>query len=109
MAQTVAPGGAAHYRLRVYPPDLPHTVTLTATSSSPVLEVALAPPVVGPETTVTLTVTDFHTGSGGLPGLWHTIPITGVGDGFTQVVEVRLLVGGARIYLPAVLKVSELR
>jgi hypothetical protein len=35
-----------------------------------------------------------------LPSLWYTILITGVGSGFTQTADVRLLVGGARIYLP---------
>jgi len=34
--------------------------------------------------------------------LWYTIPITGVGGGFTQTAGVRLLVGGARIYLPVI-------
>ena len=34
--------------------------------------------------------------------LWYTISITGVGGGFTQTAGVRLLVGGARIYLPVI-------
>jgi hypothetical protein len=37
------------------------------------------------------------------PGLWYTLPLTGTGSGFTQTVSVRLLVGGARVYLPVTL------
>ena len=51
----------------------------------------------------TLTVTDTHSGTVLLPGVWYDVPITGTND-LTQTVYARLLVGGARIYLPLVLR-----
>jgi len=38
-----------------------------------------------------------------LPGEWYVVPITATG-GIVRTTSVRLLVGGARIYLPVVLK-----
>ncbi len=52
----------------------------------------------------TLAVTDTHTGTMLLPGLRYNIPITATGGGITQTVNVGLLVGGARVYLPLVLR-----
>jgi hypothetical protein len=96
--QAVDPGGVAHYSLRLHPPDLPHTVTLTAASPSPSLTLVLSPTVVASDTVATLTVTAL------LPGLSYTIPITGTGGGFTQTASVELRVSGVRVYLPLVLR-----
>jgi hypothetical protein len=52
----------------------------------------------------TLTITDTHVGSSLLPGLRYSLPITGTGGGFTQTTSVNLLVGGRRVYLPAVMR-----
>jgi hypothetical protein len=100
----VDPGGAATYALRIHPSDLPHSVTLVTASPSPSLTLALDPAVVAPSGVATLTATDSHGGPGLLPGLWHTIPITGSGGGFAHTAEVDLLVGGARAYLPTVMR-----
>ncbi len=105
-AQAVNPGGTATYALHLDPPDLPHAVTLTVASPSPSLAVTLGSTSLVPGGIVTLTVTDGHTGTTLLPGLWYTVPITGVGGGFTQTASVELLVGGARVYLPLMLRDS---
>ncbi|HET92057.1 MAG TPA: DUF1565 domain-containing protein [Chloroflexi bacterium] len=102
--RAVDPGGAVTYTLRLYPPDLPHSVTLTAASPSPSLTLVLDPAVVALGGDATLTVTDSHSGSALLPGLRHAIPITGSGGGFTDAVRVGLLVGGGRVYLPMVMR-----
>jgi len=39
-----------------------------------------------------------------LPGVWYTVPITGTGGGLTSTTDVNLLVGGARVYLPLIVK-----
>jgi hypothetical protein len=98
-AQSIQPGGVATYTLYLDPPDLPHAVTLTVASPSPSLTVALSSATLAPLSLVTLTVA--HSG---LPvdGAWYTVPVTGVGGGFAQTASVRLLVGGARIYLPVI-------
>jgi hypothetical protein len=103
-AQAVNPGGTATYALHLDPPDLPHAVTLTVASPLPSLTVTLSSTSLAPGGSVTLTLTDSHTGTTLLPGLWYTTPITGIGGGFTQTASVHLLVGGASIYLPVVFK-----
>ncbi|MBN1812058.1 MAG: right-handed parallel beta-helix repeat-containing protein [Anaerolineae bacterium] len=100
--QTIEPGGTAHYALSLYPPDLPHAVTLTLPSPPLGLSYALSSDVVTSGSAVTLTVT--HDGSPVGLGAWHTISITGDGGGFIRTTDVRLLVGGERVYLPVVFK-----
>ncbi len=70
----------------------------------PSLTLGLVPTAVIPSGQATLTVTDTHPSATLLPGLWHTIPITGAGGGSTQSVSVGLLVGGARVYLPLIVR-----
>jgi hypothetical protein len=97
-SRTVDPGGVATYTIR----GGPGTATLVAASPSPSLTVQLVPTSVAPSGYATLTVTDSHT-SPLLPGVWYNIPITATGS-VTQTTSVNLLVGGARPYLPVVLK-----
>jgi len=100
----IRPGGTVHYTLSLYPPDLPHTVTLTVTSPLPSLVVTLGSNVIGARAPTTLTVTHVQTGSTLLPGSHFTFPITGSGSGFTQSAYARLFVCSAEIYLPIVLR-----
>jgi hypothetical protein len=101
-AAAVNPGSAAHYALRLYPPDLPYTIALSATSPSPDLTLKLNSTLLTLGSVVTLTVTDKHTGTGLMPGVWHAIPITGTGSGLKWTGTVSLLVGGSRAYLPLI-------
>ena len=99
------PGGVATYTVGVQPiGGFSSTVTLIAASPSPSLTLQLAPTTLSPSARATLTVTDGHSGTSLLPGLWYTIPITATGGGVTQSTSVGLLVGGARVWLPVVLK-----
>jgi hypothetical protein len=100
--QSVEAGGTAYYALTIYPPDLPHAVTLTLSSPPAGLTCTLGSGVITPGSVVTLTVT--HDGSQAGLDAWHTISITGDGGGFTQMADVSLLVGGERIYLPIVFR-----
>lgn len=103
--QAIAPGGVASYTLSLYPPDLPHTVTLTLAGPPAGLSYAPSSNVVTPGAAITLTVS--HDGSPAGQDMWHTIPITGTGGGFVQTASARLLVGGARVYLPLTLRNRE--
>ncbi|MDH4207413.1 MAG: right-handed parallel beta-helix repeat-containing protein, partial [Anaerolineae bacterium] len=103
-AQFVNAGGVARYALQLDPPDLPHPVALTVTSPSPLLDIGLSSPTVTADEVVTLDVTDSHVETEILPALAYTLPITATGAGFTETTSVRLFVGGARVYLPIILR-----
>lgn len=68
------------------------------------LNLNLSSGAVTPPGYAVLTITDTHSRSELVPGLWHTIPITITGGGITHSTCVSLLVGGTRTYLPLVLK-----
>jgi hypothetical protein len=98
-SQSIQPGGVASYSLRLVPDDLPYTVTLTTGTPPAKLTPAFNPLVITSGTSSVFSVSDTH--SAPLqPGLWYTLPVTASGDGFTQTIAVRLLVGGVRVYLP---------
>jgi hypothetical protein len=104
-SQGIAPGGVATYTVAVVPVGgFTETVALVTASPSPSLTVSLAPASLELPGQATLRVTDTHTGPSLLPGLYHTIPVTGTGGGVTQTVHAGLLVGGTRLYLPLVLR-----
>ena len=104
-SRAISPGGVARYDIGVQTiGGFTHTVTLVAASPSPSLTLSLAPTALDSAGQGTLTLTDTHPGPTLLPGLWYTIPITGTGDGVTQTTSVNLLVGGARVYLPVILR-----
>jgi hypothetical protein len=100
VSQSIEAGGTAYYALALYPPDLPHTVTLTLSSPPAGLTYALNSSVITQGSVVTLTIT--HDGSQAGLDAWHTISITGDGGGFTQMADASLLVGGERVYLPII-------
>jgi hypothetical protein len=103
-SRAIDPGGVAVYTLDVRSVGgSTDPVGLAASSPSPSLTLQLTQTVVTPLGQVTLTVSDTHTGSTLWPGLWYNIPITATGEAI-QVVSAHLLVGGARIYLPVVLR-----
>jgi len=103
--RAIAPGGVATYTVGVQPiGGFSSTVTLVAASLSPSLTLQLAPTTLSPSARATLTVTDGHSGTSLLPGLWYTIPITATSGSVTQSTSAGLLVGGARVWLPVVLK-----
>jgi len=104
-SRAIAPGGVAIYTIGVQPiGGFAGTVTLLSFSPSPSLTFSLVPTAVTPAEQATLTVTDTHPGPTLVPGVWYTIPVTATGGGVTQTTNVGLLVGGARIYLPLVVR-----
>jgi hypothetical protein len=78
---------------------------LTLSSPPAGLSYTLSSNVITPGAAITLTVS--HDGSPAGQDMWHTVPITGTGGGFVQTASVRLLVGGARVYLPLTLRNQE--
>ena len=97
-------GRRGQYALRLDPPDLPYTVTLTVTNPSPLLDMNLSSPSLATDEVVSLAITDSHTAPTILPALGYTAPITVFGGGFTESTSVQLYVGGVRVYLPIILK-----
>ncbi|MCP4427092.1 MAG: PQQ-like beta-propeller repeat protein [Chloroflexi bacterium] len=76
------------------------TVTLEATSPSPSLLVDIdTTSVPAPGGQVLLTVTDLHMPPL-MPGQWYTIPVVATADSIIRTVNVDVLIGGARSYLP---------
>jgi hypothetical protein len=97
--QAIGPGGTANYILSLYPPDLPLDITLLPPIPPPNLTISLSPTILTGAQVATLTITSTHAGPL-LTGLWYSLPITGSGSGFTYTINVNLLVGGTRIYMP---------
>ncbi|MEN6409565.1 MAG: right-handed parallel beta-helix repeat-containing protein [Anaerolineaceae bacterium] len=102
-AIAVEPGGTARFTLRLYPSDLPNSVTLNTSNPDPAhLVISLEPTTITAATPAVLTITDTHTESTLIPGLWYSITIGGDGAGFTSTTILHLLVGGVRLYLPVI-------
>jgi hypothetical protein len=102
-AKAIDPGGVAIYDVNVESAGgFTATVDLVTASPSPSLTVSLLPTSITPPGQAVLAITDTHTGPS-LPGQWYTVPITGTGGGFKRIASVKLLVGGARGYLPLVM------
>ncbi len=103
-SRAIDPGGVATYTVSVQDVEGPViTIDLVAASPSPYLTLHLNPTQIIVPGHATLTVTDTHSGTVLLPGVWYDVPITGTND-LTQTICARLLVGGARVYLPLVLR-----
>jgi hypothetical protein len=55
-----------------------------------------------------ITITDRHPlGTTLQPGIWYTVPVNITGPAFSQEVDLRVLVGGSRTYLPGILRSNE--
>jgi hypothetical protein len=104
-ARVIGRGSVATYTVDVRSVGVfTHTVTLSAVNPPPDLKLTLAPTAISPPGRATLTVTDTHTGTALMPGLWYRIPITGTGGGLVKRTSAGLLVGGARFYLPLIVR-----
>lgn len=104
-SRAILPGGVATYAIGVQPiGGFTSTVTLVTASPSLSLTLHLGPALVTVPAQATLIVTDSHPGPSLLPGLWFTLPVTATAQGVTQTLNLSLLVGGARVWLPWVLR-----
>jgi hypothetical protein len=103
--KVVDAGHSATYTISIIPVGIfTGSVSLRTNSPPPSLTVALLPTsTITIPGQITLILTDEHTPPL-LPGLWQTLLITGTGDGLEQTVTAGLLVGGARVYLPMVMR-----
>ncbi len=103
--RAILPGGVATYTIGVQPVGgFTSSVTLVTASPSPSLTLHLGPALVTLPAQATLIVTDSHRGPSLLPGLWFTLPVTATAQSVTQTLNLSLLVGGARVWLPLVLR-----
>jgi hypothetical protein len=102
--RAVAPGATTTYTLNLQAVGgFTATVTLTTSSPSPNLTLQLNPTLLALPGQSTLTVTNTYVAPL-IPGVWHTLPITATGASITQTLNISLLVGGARLNLPIVLR-----
>ena len=102
-ARPIEPGASTSYQLSTAIHGYwTSGVTVTASSPTPKITIGLSSLSVSVPGAITLFVTDTH--PSGSPALWYSIPITATGNGVAHVVQARLLVGGTRVYLPAILK-----
>jgi hypothetical protein len=102
--RAIAPGETATFSLSVRPVGgFSASVVLTHSLAPPNLHVALAPDSVTPGRVAVLLLTDTHSGSL-LPGLAQTLVVTGTAPGASDSVTVTLMVGGIRLYLPAIVR-----
>lgn len=99
--QAIEPSSVATFDVQVqFSDSLTETYTLYTSNPHPSLDLSLSPTLITGNQFATLTITDTHVGPELIPGLWHTIPITATSKNNELVGQVRLLVGGKRIYLP---------
>ena len=97
-------GEAATYTLTLTPlGGYSDSVTLSFEASAPFLTSHLTPTRVTLPGSATLVLTDTHPTGPLLPGLFHSLPITASGAGYTQTITITLLVGGDSQYLPGIL------
>jgi hypothetical protein len=102
--QAIKPGENAIYTVDVHPIsgfDPPYTLSTASPSTD--LSIDLNPTVITPPAQGLMTVTDLHGGSGLMPGVWYTIPVTATA-GVAYQADVHLLVGGSRTYLPVIVR-----
>jgi hypothetical protein len=100
-SRAIAPGGVSTHTLAAQPlGGTAGIVTFTTSSPSAALKVSLSPTMAALPAQATLVLTDTHAGTTLLPGAWYIVPITATTGVYTQAASVRLLVGGARVYLP---------
>jgi hypothetical protein len=101
-ARAILPGETTTFAVSVQPiGSFSTTVVLTTTSPSPDLIINLAPLSIAPPGAATLIVTSSASIS---TPTWYTVPVTGTSTGITQTIEINLLVGGERVYLPIIRK-----
>jgi hypothetical protein len=100
--QAIAPGESAVYTIRLQASTgIDEPVILEHSPAPPGLQVSLSPASLQPGGTAKLVLTDTHAGEV-LPGILHAVSVTGASSGQVDTVEVRLLVGGARLFLPTI-------
>jgi hypothetical protein len=102
-SQAIPPGGVATYHLDVTSSN-GETVTLTAKNPSPNIILNLAPPTLIPPAQAILILTSTHTISPLIPGEFVAVALTGTSQGLTKTTTATLLVGGAQLYLPLIVK-----
>lgn len=103
--RAIDPGDSANFTVEIKPTGgFTETATLNVVSPSPDLNVSLAPTTLSLPGQAALTLDDTHSSGPLLPGVWYTVPITGTGGGVTRTLNISLLVGGARGYLPLIRK-----
>jgi hypothetical protein len=99
-ALAIEPGGVATFTV-VVAGAAGDSVTLSATSAAS-LTLQLTPQTLTSPGQATLRATSLHAGPTLLPGSWYSLPITATGPAGARTAQARVLVGGSRVYLPAV-------
>jgi acetamidase/formamidase len=107
LAQAIDVGGVATYTIQVQASgNFSSPLTLTIQSPSALTYTVSPTTLTFPYSQAALVITDLHTVSPLLPGEWYTVTVTGSAGSITDThsADVKLLVGGSRVYLPLVMK-----
>ncbi len=105
--QAINPGGVATYTIQVQASgNFSSPLTLTIQLPSALTYTVSPTTLTFPYGQAALVVTDLHTGTALLPGEWYTLAVTATSGSLTHThrASANLLVGGARVYLPLVMK-----
>jgi hypothetical protein len=96
----IEPGTAGQAQIEILPLGGFNDSVYLQTGPPPAnLDLAVLPSTISPGMSATLVLTSTHP-SPLIPGVFYSIPVIGYGGGITETVEVGLIVGGTRVYLP---------
>jgi hypothetical protein len=99
------PGTTAQISLDLYPASFPEPLTLALAAPPTDLTLDMSSSVLAPGETVILSVTDHHEpGTEIIPALIYTVTVACAHGEATQYTDIRVAVGGPRIYLPLIIK-----
>jgi hypothetical protein len=102
LAQAILPGGSAAYAIQLLAvPGFTGPVDLSHSPAPPGLLVSLQPTQLSAGESASLVLQDIHSGSLS-PGIQYTITITGTSQNELDTLNVHLLVGGERLFLPMI-------
>jgi hypothetical protein len=100
-SKAIAPGGTAAFAVDVGGAAVPVSIAVSEpTGPAPLPTVTVTPASLTPPGRVTVTLADRHAAGPLSPGASYSVTLTASGGGNTRTIELRLIVGGERVYLP---------
>ncbi len=99
------PATVSRVSLNLFPVSFPHPVALSLVPPPPELTVDMSSTHLAAGEAANLTITDHHElGMEIIPFLLYTVTVASTYAGATQYTDIRVAVGGPRLYLPLIIK-----